>query len=33
MLEAAGFEILHYRVFRPSFTDLRMVNVVAKARR
>jgi len=33
MLEAAGFEILHYRVFRPSFTDLRMVNVVATARR
>jgi len=32
MLEAAGFEILHYRVFRPSFTDLRMVNVIAKAR-
>lgn len=32
MLEAAGFELLHYQVFRPSFTDLRMVNVIARTK-
>ncbi len=31
MLEAEGFEILHFHVFRPEFTDLRMINVIAKA--
>jgi hypothetical protein len=30
MLEEAGFEMLHYHAFRPAFTDLRMVNVIAK---
>ncbi len=28
---AAGFEILHYRAFKPEFTDLRMVQLVARS--
>jgi hypothetical protein len=32
MLEAAGFEVIHYHVFRPAFTDLRMINVIARRR-
>jgi hypothetical protein len=32
MLERAGFEIVHYSVFKPEFTDVRMVNVVARSR-
>lgn len=30
MLEASGFDVIHYHVFRPSFTDLRVVHVIAK---
>jgi hypothetical protein len=30
MLEAAGFDVIHYHVFRPNFTDLRVVHVIAK---
>ncbi len=32
MLEAAGFEIMHYNAFKPKFTDLRLVHVVAKVK-
>jgi hypothetical protein len=32
MLEAAGFEVIHYHVFRPQFTDLRMANVIGRRR-
>jgi hypothetical protein len=31
ILEEAGFEIVHYHAFRPSFTDLRMVQVIGRS--
>ena len=31
ILEEAGFEIVHYRAFRPSFTNLRMVQVIGRS--
>jgi hypothetical protein len=30
IIEEENFEVLHYRAFRPSFTDLRMVNVIGR---
>ena len=30
MLEAAGFDVIYYHAFRPDFTDLRVVHVIAK---
>lgn len=32
MLEEAGFDVIHYHAFRPSFTNLRVVHVIAKDR-
>jgi hypothetical protein len=30
IIEEENFEVLHYRAFRPPFTDLRMVNVIGR---
>lgn len=30
MAERAGYRIVHYKAFRPAFTDLRMVQMIAK---
>lgn len=32
LVEQAGMEVLYYKVFKPSFTDLRMAQVIAKRR-
>ena len=32
MAKEAGYTIIHYRAFRPAFTDLRMVHMIAKTR-